>query len=159
MKARALGRGAVKGLGGSVLGAGVGAVGYAVHGLSSKITAPNGDMSKYPSRFWLPGAAMLVVGHVMRRKPKTMLAGAALCGAAGFSLAEGATLAYTIKSNAKAQAAAGTSGLAPDMFNETGAVFGETGAVFTGETVGALMTPGDTVGSLMNDEQNAYMNL
>jgi FtsH-binding integral membrane protein len=159
MKARALGRGAVKGLGGSVLAAGVGAVGYAVHGLSSKITAPNGDMSKYPSRFWIPSVAMLVVGHVMRRKPKTVLAGAALCGAAGFSIAEGATLAYTIKSNAKAQAAAGgTSGLAPDGYSETGAVFGETGAVY-GETVGARMTPGETVGSIMNDEQNAYMNL
>lgn len=140
-RARTLGRWAVKGFGGSVLGAGVGAVGYAVHGLSSKITAPDGDMSKYPGRFWIPGAAMLMVGHVMRRKPKTMLAGAALCGAAGFSIAEGAALAYTIKSNAKAQAATtGTSGLAPGMYNETGAVFSPH------DEVGALMTPGETVG-------------
>lgn len=145
-RARALGRGAVKGLGGSVLGAGVGAVGYAVHGLSSKITAPDGDMSKYPGRFWIPGAAMLVVGHVMRRKPKTMLAGAALCGAAGFSIAEGASLAYTIKSNANAQAkAAGTQGLAPGMYSETGAVFSSR------DEVGALMTPGETVG--MNEAE------
>lgn len=144
-RARALGRGAVKGLGGAVLGAGVGAVGYAVHGLSSKITAPDGDMSKYPSRFWIPGAAMLVVGHVLRRKPKTALAGAALCGAAGFSIAEGATLAYTIKGNQKAQAAAGTQGLAPGMYSETGAVFS------AGDEVGALMTPGETVG--MNESE------
>lgn len=160
-RARALGRGAVKGIGGTVVGVGVGAVGYAIHGLSSKITAPAGDMTKYPARFWIPGAAMLVVGHVLRRKPKTMLAGAALCGAAGFSIAEGATLAYTIKSNAKAQAATGTSGLAPGMYTETGAVFGgNTGAVFGPlDNVGALMNPNDTVGSLQESEINEYMNI
>lgn len=116
-----LGKAAARGIGGTVLAGGVGAIGYGVHGMSSKITAPDGDMSKYKTRFWIPGVAMLAAGHFMRRRPKTALMGAALCGAAGFSIAEGATLAYTIKVNEKAQGGAGgeTKGL---VYDETGAV-------------------------------------
>lgn len=136
-RARALGRFAARGLGGSVVGVGVGAVGYGVHNMASKITAPNGDMSKYPTRFWIPGLAMGFAGHFMRRKPKLALMGAALCGAAGFSIAEGANLAYTIKQNQKAQgqpASPGVQGL-----DETGAVMGarsfETGALLPASEV------------------------
>lgn len=154
-RARNIGRAAAKGIGGTVLAGGVGAIGYGVHGMSSKITAPGGDMSKYPARFWIPGAAMLVAGHVMRRRPKLMLAGAALCGAAGFSIAEGAALAYTIKQNANAQAkAAGTQGLAPNAYDETGAVFSPNDA-------GALLSHSETVGigNTVNDQVESLMGL
>jgi hypothetical protein len=152
-RARALGRGAVKGIGGTAMGMGVGAVGYAAHGLSSKLTAPNGDMSKYPTRFWIPGAALAIAGHIMRRKPKLHDMGCALTGAAGFSLAEGATLAYSIKQNATAQTSAGTQGLAPGMYNETGAVFSAN------EDVGALVSAQESVGNLQDQEEMALMGL
>jgi hypothetical protein len=147
-RARAAGRKLAKGLGTTVLGGGVGAIGYALHGLSSKLTAPNGDMTKYPSRFWIPGVAMLAAGHFMHRRPRLANAGIALCGAAGFSIAEGATLAYTIKQNQKTQAAssgATTQGLSEGPGNlpsyyETGAVMGpsDTGALLNGADVGEV---------------------
>lgn len=143
-RARAAGRKLAKGLGTTVLGGGVGAIGYALHGLSSKLTAPNGDMTKYPGRFWIPGVAMLAAGHFMHRRPKLSNAGIALCGAAGFSIAEGATLAYTIKQNQKTQAAssgATTQGLGDGpSYYETGAVMGasDTGALLPGNEVGEI---------------------
>ncbi len=143
-RARAAGRALAKGLGKTLLGGGVGAVGYAVHGLSSKITAPNGDMSKYPTRFWIPGVAMLAAGHLMRRRPRTSEAGMALCGAAGFSLAEGATLAYTIKQNASPAPAPATT--QTQGFGDTPGTaypYGETGAVLSPADTGALLTGGE----------------
>jgi hypothetical protein len=132
-------------LGGTVLGGGIGAIGYAIHGLSAKITAPGGDMTKYPTRFWIPGVAMLAAGHFMRRRPKLANAGTAMLGAAGFSIAEGAILAYTIKQNAKATTAPATTqtqGLqtGPSYYSETGAVLNsaDTGALLQGSEVGEV---------------------
>jgi hypothetical protein len=137
-RARRAGRAVAKGAGGTVLGVGVGAIGYGIHGISGKITAPGGDMNKYPALGWIPGVAMAAAGHFMKQKsPKLATAGIALTGAAGFSLAEYATLAYTIKQNAKAQAAStGTQGLIADA----GAVMSyndvnDTGALLTGHEV------------------------
>ncbi len=150
-RARAAGRKLAKGLGTTVLGGGVGAIGYAIHGLSSKLTAPNGDMTKYPSRFWIPGAAMLAAGHFMHRRPRLANAGIALCGAAGFSIAEGATLAYTIKQNQKSQAASqGTTtqglGDGPSMYDSY-----DAGAVMAQRDVGALLA-GEDVGEIYSVE-------
>jgi hypothetical protein len=137
-RAKAAGRAVVKGLGGTLLAGGVGAIGYGIHGIAAKITAPGGDMSKYPGRGWIPGVAMLVAGHMLKRRPRLTTAAIALQGAAGFSLAEYGTLAYIIKQNAANQppsgAQAGTSGV--------GAVMGpadlqDTGALLTGYEVEA----------------------
>lgn len=139
-RARAAGRAVVKGLGGTLLAGGVGAIGYGIHGIAGKITAPGGDMSKYPSRGWIPGAVMLVAGHLLKRRPRLTTAAIALQGAAGFSLAEYGTLAYTIKQNASSQpAATGTQGLVVD---DAGAVMSasdvrEAGALLTGHEVEA----------------------
>jgi hypothetical protein len=120
-----------------MLAGGVGMVGYAIHGLSAKITAPGGDMSKYPKLGWVPGVAMLVAGAYMRNKPKLTTVGIALQGAAGFSLAEYGTLAYTIAQNAKQQAAAQANAPATTQGFETGAVMGfndvhDAGALLNG---------------------------
>lgn len=91
-------------------------------------------MSKYPARGWIPGVAMAAAGHFIKRRPRMQTAGIALIGAAGFSLAEYGTLAYTIQQNAKAQAQStgpGTQGIV-----DAGAVMSftdvETGALLTG---------------------------
>lgn len=141
-RARALGKAAARGFGGTLVATGVGAVGYGVHNLASKLTAPNGDMSKYTTRFWIPGVAMGIAGHFMRRRPKMALMGASLCGAAGFSIAEGANLAYTIKQNQKAQGSASQPGV---QGLDTGAVLNaralETGALLPADEIAGIYDP------------------
>ena len=83
---------------------------------------------------------MLVGGHLMKRRPRLHDWGMALCGAAGFSLAEGATLAYTIRQNAPAAATTQTQGFegGPGTAYETGAVMSpaDTGALLQAADVG-----------------------
>jgi hypothetical protein len=129
----------------------VGAIGYAIHGLSSKLTAPAGDMTKYPTRFWIPGVAMLAAGHFMHRRPRLANAGIALCGAAGFSIAEGATLAYTIKQNQKTQAAQSSGTTTTTQGLGDGPSIYDAGAVLESSDVGALLA-GNEVGEIYSVE-------
>lgn len=150
-RARALGRGLAKGLGTTLMAGGVGAVGYGLHAMSSKFTAPDGDMSKFKSRCWIPGAAMVAAGHMMHRRPKLQTAGIALAAAGGFAMAENLTLRANIVANEKgagstapAQPKVGVQGLAPYGLEDTGALLGP------GDT-GAVLSASDTVGAAVDD--------
>lgn len=136
-RARRAGAAVAKGAGGTVLAMGVGAIGYGIHGISGKITAPGGDMNKYPALGWIPGIAMAAAGHLLKAKPKMQTAGIALIGAAGFSLAEYGTLAYTIQQNAKSSSTTTSSTTTTTQgITDAGAVMSyndvETGALLTG---------------------------
>ncbi len=85
----------------------------------------------------------IVLGHVLKKKPKLASAGAALCGAGGYA---GAQVFEVKKSIQAAQTAPQTAGFEDEE---------DTGAVLSSEDIGALLEPSD-IGEVYDNDTNSY---
>lgn len=135
-------RGLTKGVGGSAIEGAAGVVGFYAHRmLSSKVAFVQNHPLAAP-------AAILVLGHVLKKSGKLSRFGGALCGIAGYA---GAQVVELQKAAKAANTPAQTSGFDDD-----------TGALTQSADIGALTQANDigsfgyspTTGSSYDDAQN-----
>jgi hypothetical protein len=104
-RARAAGRGLIKGAGGTGMAMAGGAIYYGAH----TVTAPSlygADSANVTKRFWMLPVAGIVAGHVLARMPKISQVAAGLVGGATAIGIEQAQLAMQIRKNASATVSA-----------------------------------------------------
>lgn len=100
-RARAIGMSAARGIKGTAIDGVAGVAAYFAHSFAS-------EKVDFVAKHWYAGpVGLALIGHVLKRKPKTMGIGASLLGAAGYAGA----LGYKLNKAAQPAPATGTSGL------------------------------------------------
>jgi len=130
--------GLTKGVGGTAIQGLAGVVAFYAHRmLSSKVAFVQNKPLAVP-------AGLLVLGHVLKTKPKFASVGSSLCGAAGYAGAQAFELSKASKAANTPAAPAQTSG-----FEDF-----DTGALTAPGDIGALTAPGD-IGAFGYSPSNA----
>lgn len=100
-RARAIGMTAARGIKGTAIDGVTGVAAYFAHSFAS-------EKIDFVAKHWYAGpVGLAIIGHVLKRKPRTMGIGASLLGAAGYAGAFG----YKLNKAAQPQKPAGTAGL------------------------------------------------